>query len=242
MRQRFIELLPDRKGGKRGPRPIAKEVLAEGLFLRLRYNVCWEDIPHGYTVWRYFQELQRSGFFSRTILELIGDKKRPAKLVIDSTNVNTYHGVSMSKYNGKYHNDCIKFTLAMTEDDKVVDFIISKGSMHDSKILDTFLSKKSFILPYELFLDKGYENYSRRRVLKKQNCQVRMQQKNYAKNKKRGPRFLFSSSHSKTRTSVEKNFAYLKAFASFKFCKYKSLKSLKSHILAILLIFTLSHS
>ena len=63
-----------------------------------------------------FRNCNAQDFFSRTILELIGDKKRPAKLVIDSTNVNTYHGVSMSKYNGKYHNDCIKFTLAMTED------------------------------------------------------------------------------------------------------------------------------
>ncbi len=129
----------------------------------------------------------------------------------------------------------------MTPDGKVRDFSIDKGSSHDSKILDKILHKKTLKLPYELFLDKGYEKYERRRKLKKRNCQLRIEMKKQAKNKKRGPRFLFTREHKKIRSGVEKFFAYLKSFNVFKFCRFHTLKALKMHILAVLFIFTLSH-
>jgi len=57
--RKFSEILPDRKRGKRGPNPIAKEALVEGLFLRLMTGVAWNKIRHSASIRRYFQELQR---------------------------------------------------------------------------------------------------------------------------------------------------------------------------------------
>ncbi len=76
IKKELIRILPERKAGKRGTKPIAKETLLEGLLLRLRYNVCWEDVPHSATVRRYMAELQRRGFFSNKINEMIGLKKK----------------------------------------------------------------------------------------------------------------------------------------------------------------------
>ena len=59
----------------------------------------------------------------------------------------------------------MKLTTATDVDNMTVIFLLDEGSLSDSKILDKLL-KKQGKLPYELFLDKGYENYERRRALK----------------------------------------------------------------------------
>ena len=71
-----------------------------------------------------------------------------------------------------------------------------------------------------MFLDKGYEKYERRRELKKQNCQVRMEMKK-GKNKKRGPRFKFTQEHKRMRGEVEKIYGWLKAFMGLKLNRLK---------------------
>ena len=194
--QKIIKQLPKRRKGKRGPEPIQKEVLVQALLFWLKTGYCWSMVPHSATVRRYFFELQRRGMISNLLFKHNKIKKKPKYAVIDSTNVNTYKNNPLSKYSGKYHNYCIKLSLGIKEDGKIYSISMDKGSTNDSKILDKILSLNPK-LPYELYLDKGYENYNRRRKLKKNNCQVRMEQRNYAKNKKRGPRFLFNTSHKK---------------------------------------------
>ena len=66
---------------------------------------------------------------------------------------------------------------------------------------------------YQLYLDKGFERDERRRELRRKNCQVRMEMKDYANSRKKGPRFVFDEEHKHTRGLIEKVVAWLKAFA-----------------------------
>ncbi|MBD3329458.1 transposase [Candidatus Dojkabacteria bacterium] len=79
-------------------------------------------------------------------------------------------------------------------------------------------------MPYELLLDKGYENYERRRRLKQLNCQVRMEMKR-GKNRKRGPRFKFTQEDKVARGNIEKCFGWIKSFMILK-CNRLRKKSL----------------
>ena len=156
-------------------------------------------------------------------------------MIVDSTDIVSYKTNGLVKYSGKYHNYCTKLTIAVTEDLIPVSFSIDKGSRSDSKILDDILKKTK--LPYELFLDKGYENYMRRRILKLHNCQVRMEMKK-GKNKKRGPKFKFTEEHKKIRSSIEKVFGWMKSFSTMILSKAKKRALLIGQILFVLCFVT----
>lgn len=238
--KRFIAMLPDRRGGKRGPSPIPKETLVKAFLLWLRTGCSWREVPHSATVRRYFFECQRRGILFKNIPLAKNGKSRLNKVVIDATNIDTYKGSPMSRYSGKYHNYCIKLTLIITEHGHIVDFNLSMGSYHDSKIFD-FMLKNMPKFPYEILADKGFENYERRRALKESGCQLRIEQKNYKKNKKRGPRFLFTKAHKDTRTSIERYFAYIKSFKALRYLRFRKISTLKLAVLSsILFVFVLS--
>jgi hypothetical protein len=76
-------------------------------------------------------------------------------------------------------------SVEMTPQYVPVSWYLGRGTKPDSIVLDEMLAKKEKI-PKEIFLDMGYEKYERRRELKRHNCQVRMEMKKYAKNRKRG--------------------------------------------------------
>jgi hypothetical protein len=129
-------------------------------------------------------------------------------------------------YSGKYNNYCIKMSVEMTSDYVPVGWHMGLDTKPDSQVLDEMLTKKHK-LPYELYLDKGYGRYDRRRELKQQNCQVRMEMKKYAKSRKRGPRFKFTDQQKRQRVEVEKIFSWLESFAAVRYNRLK-LKSLIS--------------
>lgn len=234
---RLAAYLPDRKIQRRGPAPIKKEALVLGLLFWLRTGCPWRDVPHAATVRRYFRELHRRGYLSSLLRSMLYVQHRPDQAIIDATNIDTWKGAPRSQYSGKYHNYCIKLTLSVTPEKHLLDYSIDNGSVHDSKILDNMLSKCE-MLPYELFLDKGYESYMRRRQLQKDNCQVRMEQKHYTNNRKRGPRFRFSKSHSVTRLNIERFFAHLKNFNLFRFFRFRKFSICNMAIsCALLLLF-----
>lgn len=223
--------LPTRRCGKRGPKPIPKEILVEQLFLKFRKGLSWKDLENSTVCYNYFNMLQKRGEFSKFFKNLVEDitKNRIPETIIDSTDIESYKVNGLVAYSGKYHNYCIKPTIEVTKDLIPVDYSIDKGTIPDSIILDKILKNKENKgkkLPYNLYLDKGYEKYERRRKLKKQNCQVRMEQKNTTNNRKRGPKFTFNEDHKATRSSIEKVFAWLKAF---KAVKYNRLRK-KAHI------------
>ena len=151
-------------------------------------------------------------------------------MIVDSTDLVSYKTKPLVRYNGKYHNYCLKLSLAVGGNLKPLYFSLDKGSRSDSTVLDKVLMGIDK-LPYILYLDKGYERYERRRVLKSKNCQVKMESKNYVKNRKRGPRFLFNQNDKLKRYSIEKVFAWIKAFKCFTLLKLRRLILIKSHIL-----------
>lgn len=155
--------------------------------------------------------------------------------MIDSSDIESYNTNGLIRYSGKYHNYCAKLTVELTPEYIPIRYSIDKGSVADSKILDNMLLHWDK-LPYELFLDKGYEKYERRRELKKKNCQVRMEMKRSDKNRKRGPRFKFTQEQKKQRAEVEKIFSWLKSFLGLKLNRMR-----KKSLLTAKIIFCLSY-
>jgi len=220
--------LPERRGGKRGPNPIPKEIIITELFKLFRTNCGWRNIKHSSTCREYLKEIHRRGLLTRFFHFMNQDirKFRLQKTIIDSSDIVSYNTNGLVKYSGKYHNYCVKITVETTPEYVPVWFSINTGSTSDSEILDKKVNSKSK-LPYELFLDMGYERYNRRRQLKKLNCQVRMEMKNKVKNRKRGPRFDLTDQQKKQRGQIEKVFAWLKSFAILKNCRLR-IKSMLS--------------
>jgi len=233
--QKLTSLLPDRRQHKKGRPQIPKETLVRGFLLRLQTGCQWRFIQHERSVRRYFHELQRRGIFFNLLLEQIFTENRPPQAIIDATNINTWRGAPYAQYSGKYHNYCIKLTISITPQKELLDFSLDPGAKHDSKILDDMVCKCDK-LPYELFLDKGYESYLRRRKLKTHNCQVRMEQKYYDKNRKRGPRFRFTDAHKQTRTKVEHAFGYMKRFLLLRYLRVRKISTLNMTILCALIL------
>ena len=214
----LCKFLPDRKPGKRGPKPISKKALITELFKLFKTNCGWRNIRYSTTCRNYIKEMQRrskfKSFFNFLTKEL--KKYRQKKTTTDSSDIESYRTNGLVKYSGKYHNYCIKMTVEFTPEYIPLDYSIDKGTEPDSYILDEMLENKDK-LPYEMYLDMGYERYSRRRELKKRNCQVRMEMKNCDKNRKRGPRFVFTEEHKKQRGDIEKIFAWIKSFMAIRF-------------------------
>ena len=216
------EFLPERKAGKRGPKPISNIVILTEIRKLFKTSCGWREINHQTTCRRYLYEIQRRGLLKKFHKFITSNLtiKRLGKIIIDSTDRVSYKICNLVTYSGKYHNNCIKITLAITEDCVPIYYWIDKGSTTDSEILDKMLTEIKK-LPYELFLDKGYERYTRRQELKKENCQVRMEMKNCKNNRKLGPRFRFTDGHKKIRGTIEKVVAWLKSYSAIDFNKFR---------------------
>ena len=130
----------------------------------------------------------------------------------------------------------MKLTIEVSSECVPVYGRLDKGSESDSVILDKMLEDKDK-LPYELYADKGYEKYDRRRELKKRNCQVRIEMKKLDKNRKRGPRFIFTSEHKRMRGSIEKVMAWIKTFMIVRLSRIR-IKSLISGMFFFCLSYT----
>jgi len=214
--------LPERKKPKVGRPPISSKLILYELFKLFRTNCGWRNIKHTTVCYQYLKEIQRRGllqkFFNLQTKDL--KKYRPPTTIVDSSNIDSYRVSRQVKYSGKYHNYCLKMTLEVTVDLIPLTWSIDTGSSSDSKILDKILQKQER-LPYEMYLDKGYERYDRRRELQKQNCQVRMEMKK-GKNKKRGKKFQFTDEQKKTRYSIEKVCGWLKSFMILRLNRLKA--------------------
>lgn len=211
--------LPERKAGKRGPKPIPQEVILTELFKKFKHNLRWRDLSHPTVCYNYFSQLQARGLLKKLFNNLVSEQvvTRPAKTIVDSSDMESYRTNRLVSYSGKYHNYCMKMTVEVTEDLIPIGVYLHKGTTPDSTVLDQILSVAGRLNPYELFLDKGYEKYGRRRELKKSNCQVRMEMKKVVNSRKRGPRFVFTEEHKKIRGSIEKVYGWLKSFAATRF-------------------------
>lgn len=218
--------LPDRKAGKRGTKPITKEVLIREIFHLFRTNCGWRNIKHASTCHSYLKEMQRRCKFDNFCKFLTAEyrKFRPKKSIVDSSDIVCYSTNGLVKYSGKYHNPCCKFTIEVTDTCLPIYGRIDYGSKPDSTILDEML-RNGHKLPYEWFLDKGYEKYQRRRDLKKANCQMRIEMKDCDKNRKRGPRFSLTKEQKLMRGLIEKVIGWIKAFMMVRLCRLR-LKSL----------------
>ncbi len=238
----IAKYLPKRKAGSRGPKPIPAYILIYEILKKLKYNIPWRDIKHSTIAREYYRKLRDNKTLEKVFGKITKDLrqgKRPKKILIDSSDIVSYKTNSHVKYSGKYHNYCIKMTVSVDGDLRIIDYSLDKGSASDSKILDKILRRRRVKLPYELFLDKGYENYQRRRELKRQNCQVRMEMKKLRYNRKRGPRFKFTNTHKKIRANVEKVFGWIKSFAVFTLSKFRYFSYLKTAFLLVISIYTL---
>lgn len=232
----LCEFLPERKAGKRGPKPIDSMTILIELRKLFKTSCGWREIEHQTTCRRYLYEIQRRGLLKKFHKFITGDLtiRRLRKVIIDSTDRVSYKTCNLVTYSGKYHNYCMKITLAVTEDCVPIYYSVDGGSTPDSEVLDKMLTEIKN-LPYELFLDKGYERYERRRTLKKKNCQVRMEMKNCKSNRKLGPRFSFTNRDKRTRGLIEKVMSWLKSYSAIDFNKFR-----KRSVISASFLFSLS--
>ena len=199
------EFLPDRKPGKRGTKPIDKITLLTELFKLAKFNLGWRNIQYSSTCRNYLYEIQRRGKFKNFFNFLVKDFKkfRPKKTITDSSDIVSYNTNSLVSYSGKYHNYCIKFSVRITPEYIPLEFSLDYGSRPDSKIYDDIIAGTDK-LPYCENLDKGYENYDRRRNLEKQNCRLVIEMKRSGKNRKQGPRFKCMNQDKIIRSEIDK--------------------------------------
>lgn len=225
----LASFMPERKAGRRGTKPISPFVLLDQLFILFKTNCGWRNIKHTTTCWKYFREIQRRGLLTKFLNWVTESpwKNRPSKCIVDTSDIVSYKTTPYVAYSGKYHNYCLKFSLLINE--KYVPLIgnIYPGAYPDSTILDETLIHVPK-LPYELFADKGFEKYERRRELANCNCQVRMEMKNCDKNRKLGRRFVFTQEHKLVRGSIEKVVGWLKSFGSMILNKFRKLAFIRA--------------
>ena len=186
----ILNLLPERRYKGIGRRPIPNSILIPIILDFLWNGLRWKDINHSITCWNYLHELQRRGLFKK-ILNLINRKTtkfKSKKVSIDCSELESFNLNKECSFSGKSWNYCTKLTLEVDQDYIPLSILFNKGSAPDTRELDKLISKKKK-LPVEMHLDKGFENYERRRKLKIQGCQVRMEQKIYKNNRKRGDKF-----------------------------------------------------
>ena len=217
------EFLPDRRAGKRGTKPIDKVVLLTELFKLIKFNLGWRNINHSTTVRYYFFECQRRGLLKIFLKKLRGNIniKRFKKVIIDSSEFESWKNQLLVSYSSKSKTYSTKLSIEVTPNCEFLDYIFSKGSASDSIELDKLYANRKE-LPYELFMDKGYERYSRRREYKQIGCQVRMEQKTFGNNKKRGKKFTFTKEDKKIRSLIKKVFGWIKSFNAIRYNRLKT--------------------
>jgi hypothetical protein len=233
------KLFPDRRSGKRGPKPIGKNIILTELFKLIKHGLGWRNISHSTVCRNYLLEIQRRGKIKNIFQFLVKEftKFKPKKTIIDSTELESYDFILQVSYSGKSHNYSTKLLLEITEDYIPIGFIFSKGSFPDSRLFDNYLLQKEN-LPYKMILDMGFERYDRRRELKQKGCQIYMEQKIKKNNRKRGPRFTYTKEHKRERTKVERFFAWMQSFKKVRFRQEKSSALFHAFVLISLLFYT----
>jgi hypothetical protein len=227
--------LPDRKAGKRGTKPISKFILLQEVFKMIKDGLDWRDIKHSSTCRSYIKECQRRGEFKNFFQFLTEEftKFKNKKSIIDSSELESYNYANEVSYSGKSHNHSTKLTLEINDNYIPLYFSFGKGTSPDSLELDKWLLEKEK-LPYELYLDMGYERYTRRREFKERGCQVRMEQKIKENSRKRGPRFIYTDEHKKERSKIERFFAWLQSFKRIKYRRERKKSLFHAFVIIIL--------
>lgn len=231
--------LPDRKPGKRGTKPISKEVILIELFKLLKHGLRWRDINHATVVRNYLYEIQRRGLLKNFLNKInnLDINKKLNKTIIDSTEFKSWRNQRLVSYSGKSHNYSTKLSLEITPDFKIVNLLFGKGSSNDGKELDKMYKNKDKY-PNEIYLDKGYESYERRQRFKANKCQLRMEQKNYKKSRKRGRKYMFTKEHKKTRASIEKVFGWIKSFRALRYNRIRTASIFHSFVIIVLAFYS----
>lgn len=236
---KLSENLPARKIPKVGRHPIDKKTILSELFKLCKTNCGWRNINHKTVCYEYFKIIQRRGLLKQ-FFNLITSpevKRRPKKTIVDSSDWESYRTNGLVKYSGKYHNYCMRMSIEITPEYVPVNINLSKGSAQDSNIIEKILNTTRK-LPYEMYLDRGYEKFERRRKLKKKNCQVRMEMLKRDKNKKRGPKFRFTQSHKLIRQEIEKVYGWVKSFMIMRFNRLRKLSNIRGVLIFVISYYT----
>lgn len=230
--------LPKQRKSKVGRPPIPTNIILYELFRLFKFNLGWRNIEHKNTCRKYLKEIQRLGllnkFFNLQTEHLV--KFRPAKTIIDSTDIVSYRVNDKVRYSGKYHNYCLKISIEMTPEYVPLTWSLDKGTQADSDIFEKILLDQRK-LPYAMFLDKAFEKYERRRKLKQKNCQLYIEMKK-GKNKKRGPRFKFTDKERKQRGEIEKFMSWIKSFMCFRLNRFREYSTITAAFLFALNYYT----
>jgi hypothetical protein len=218
----LITYFPSRRRGKRGPKPISKDLLLIEIFKLLKYGIPWRNIKHPTVCRNYLKECQRRGLIKKMFhkLTFAVNKNRVKRSIVDTTLIESRNHLREVSYSGKSRKYGTRLTVEITPEYIPRHFVFLKGSRNDKVGIDK-LFKEQVKLPYEVLLDNGYEGYKRRRELKCRGCQVRMDWRHKGNNRKRGSHFTFTSEHRRERYKVERYFSWLKSFARIKFRKEK---------------------
>jgi ssDNA-specific exonuclease RecJ len=96
----LCSFLPDRKAGKRGTKPIPKELLVRELYKLFRTNCGWRNIKYSSTCRNYLKEVQRRGKFKNFFTFLTEEQKkfRVKKNITDSSDIVSYQTNGLVKY------------------------------------------------------------------------------------------------------------------------------------------------
>lgn len=210
--------LPDRRAGKRGPKPIPKELVIQEYFKLVRFGPGWRQIQYATSVRRYIMECQRRGLFKKYLLHLVQDEVRYRQKVaiVDACDLEGWRVSRETTYSYKNHDTTTKLSLEITPNYIPIFFTFTGGKHHDIPEWKKIIEKQAK-LPYQVYLDKGYASYKLRRALRKKNCQVKIKPKDFKQNRKRGPHFQWSEEDAKMRPRIESVFAWIQSFKKVHF-------------------------
>ena len=61
----LADFFPDRRPGKRGPKPVNKLIIVQQLFIKFKYNLPWRKLDHATVCFNFFNEMQRRGYIKK---------------------------------------------------------------------------------------------------------------------------------------------------------------------------------
>lgn len=209
----LCSFLPDRREGKRGTKPIPKKKLIKEYMRLIKQGLQWRDIKHSTTVRRYITECQRRGLFKKYLENIVADELayRAKEAIVDACEFDSWDVSKEVAWSGKQKGFTDKVTLEITPEYIPIFFRFAHGCPHDISEWKKII-KEQEKLPYKVYLDKGYESYELRRDLRKENCQVKIEPKNFKTNHKRGPQFQWSEEDHNKRCMIERFFAWMQSF------------------------------
>lgn len=232
--------LPERRRGKRGPKPIPKKKLIQEYFKLVKYGLGWRQIKYASTVHAYIKECQRRGYFKKYLEDIISEELqyRQQVAIVDACDLEGWDVSRQTSYSYKNHDTATKLTLEITPNYIPIFFTFSGGKHHDISEWKKIIHKQDK-LPYKVYLDKGYESYKLRKTLRKINCQIKIQPKDFTHNHKKGPHFQWSEEDAKLRPRVESLFAWIQSFKKVHFRYERSDMLFHAFVITSLAYYTL---